>query len=57
MGQPYGYHMHKGGVHIRGEICPRSDPDIAHMRYYLGPLKLKGREKIYCNKFTIKSKS
>ena len=21
-----------------GEICPRSDPDIAHMRYYLGPL-------------------
>ncbi len=24
-----------------GEICPRSDPDIAHMRYYLGPLKLK----------------
>ncbi len=24
-----------------GEICPRSDPDIAHMRYYLSPLKLK----------------
>ncbi len=24
-----------------GEICPRSDPDIAHMRYYLGPLKSK----------------
>ncbi len=23
------------------EICPRSDPDIAHMKYYLGPLKLK----------------
>ena len=23
-----------------GKICPRSDPDIAHMRYYLGPLKL-----------------
>ncbi len=31
----------KGGVHIMGEICPRSNPDIAHMRYYLGPLKLK----------------
>ncbi len=31
----------EGGVHILGEICPRSDPDIAHMRYYLGPLKLK----------------
>ncbi len=24
-----------------GEICPRSDPYIAHMRCYLGPLKLK----------------
>ncbi len=24
-----------------GKICPRSYPDIAHMRYYLGPLKLK----------------
>ncbi len=23
-----------------GEICPRSDPDIAHMGYYLDPLKL-----------------
>ncbi len=23
----------KGGVHIMGEICPRSDPDIAHMKY------------------------
>ncbi len=22
----------KGGVHIMGEICPRSDPDISHMR-------------------------
>ncbi len=33
----------KGGVHIMGEICPRSDPDIAHMRYYLGPLDLKYR--------------
>ena len=31
----------EGGVHIRGEICPRSNPDIAHMRYYHGPLKLK----------------
>ncbi len=31
----------QGAVHILGEICPRSDPDIAHMLYYLGPLKLK----------------
>ncbi len=31
----------EGGVHIRGEICQRSDPDITHMRYYPGPLKLK----------------
>ena len=23
-----------------GEIYPRSDPDIAHIRYYLGPLKI-----------------
>ncbi len=38
---PIQYSELKGGVHIRGEICPRSDPDIAHMRYYLGPLKLK----------------
>ncbi len=30
----------KGAVHILGEICPRSDPDIADMRYYLGPLQL-----------------
>ena len=22
-----------------GEICPRSDPDIAHMGYYLDPIK------------------
>ncbi len=21
----------EGGVHMLGEICPRSDPDIAHM--------------------------
>ncbi len=33
--------MFEGGVHIVGEICPRSDPDIDHMRYYLDPLKLK----------------
>ena len=26
-----------------GEICPRSDPNITHMRYYLVPLKLKHR--------------
>ncbi len=30
----------KGGVHIMGEICARSDPDIAHMGYYLDPLQL-----------------
>ena len=30
---------HKGGVHILGEICPRSDQDIAPMEYYLDPLK------------------
>ena len=30
----------QGGVHILGEICPRSDPDIAHMGYYLDPIKL-----------------
>ncbi len=33
--------LQKGGVHTRGEICPRSDPDIPDMRYYLGPQKLK----------------
>ncbi len=32
--------LQKGGVHIRGEICPRSDPDIAHMEYSMDPLKL-----------------
>ncbi len=37
----FSFETYKGGVHIMGEICPRSDPDIAHMRYYLGPLKLK----------------
>ena len=25
----------KGAVHILGEICPRSDPDIAHVEYCL----------------------
>ena len=29
----------QGTVHILGEICPRSDPDIAHMEYCLDPLK------------------
>ncbi len=29
----------KGGVHILGGICLRSDSDIAHMGYYLDPLK------------------
>ncbi len=28
----------KGAVHILGEICPRSDPDIAHMGYYPDPI-------------------
>ncbi len=32
--------MCKGAVHILGEICPRSDPDIAHMEYCLDSLKL-----------------
>ena len=27
----------KGAVHNFGEICPRSDPDIADMRYYRAP--------------------
>ena len=30
---------HKGAVHILGEICPRPNPDIAHMKYCLDPLK------------------
>ena len=29
----------KGAVHILGEICPRSNPDIAHMGYYLDPTR------------------
>ncbi len=28
---------YKGGVHIMGVNCPRSDPDIAHRGYYLTP--------------------
>ena len=39
-------HSEKGAVHILGEICPRSDPDISHMRDYLEPLKL---HYIVCN--------
>ena len=27
----------QGPVHILGKNCPRSDPHIAHMWYYLGP--------------------
>ncbi len=38
-GSPRGVHLYEGGVHIRGEICPRSDPDIAHMEYSMEPLK------------------
>ncbi len=30
----------KGGGHIWGKICSRSDPDIAHMKYSIDPLKL-----------------
>ena len=30
----------QGGVHIMGEICPRSNPDIAHVKYSIDPLKL-----------------
>ncbi len=30
----------QGGVHILGVNCPRSDPDIAHMGYYIDPRKL-----------------
>ncbi len=29
----------KGAVHILGKICPRSDPDIAHMEYSMDPLQ------------------
>ncbi len=32
---------YKVTVHVLGKICPTSDSDIAHMRYYLGLLKLK----------------
>ncbi len=31
------YFKSKGVVHILWEICQRSDPDIADMRYSLGP--------------------
>ncbi len=30
-----------------GEICPRSDPDIAHMKYSIDPLKLIYRPYYY----------
>ncbi len=30
---------YKGAVHILGEICPRSNPDIVHMGYFLVPIK------------------
>ena len=32
--------LNKGEACILEEICPRSDPDIAHMRYYKGTLNL-----------------
>ncbi len=32
--------VYKGGVHILAKICPRSDPDIAHIKYSMDPLKL-----------------
>ncbi len=34
-------YVHKGPVHIWGENCPRPDPHITHMGYYLGPHKYK----------------
>ncbi len=30
-----------------GEICPRSDPDIAHMKYSIDPLKLIVYQRAY----------
>ena len=33
-------HKQEGAVHILGKICPRSDPDVAHMEYSMDPLKL-----------------
>ena len=43
--QLYISYAHWGGVvHIFGEICQRSDPDISHMGYYLGSLKLKYKQ-------------
>ncbi len=35
------WHQTKCVVHILGEICLRSDPNIAHMWHYLAPLNLK----------------
>ncbi len=29
----------EGAVHILGKVCPRLDPDIAHMEYSMDPLK------------------
>ncbi len=34
------YPISQGAVHILAKICPRSDPDIAHMEYSLDPLRL-----------------
>ena len=34
-------HVGRSSMEIQHTLCPRSDPDIAHMRYYPGPLKLK----------------
>ncbi len=37
----------EGAVHMLGKISQRADLDIAHMRYYLGPLKLKYHDMLY----------
>ncbi len=42
---PQSFVNYKGAVHILGKICPRSDPDIAHMEYSMDPLKFISRGK------------
>ncbi len=38
----------KGAVHILGKICPRSDPDVAHMEYSMDPLKFIYKPLLMC---------
>ena len=40
------YYM-RWGPYILGKICPRSDPDIAHMKYSIDPLKLIVNQRAY----------